>query len=183
MSTHDTPTLDPQCAGAQQIQSQMERYRERGLDQRRLALLNHSLAVGHVRLCPRCQGHARNQDANARKETQMLAVSTEPAAVRLDPTIHATAEIPDLARRFLSLTENHAARVAWRSARADARTILRQCRKPGYLETPDAQWDLDYLLDLVSEVLPDCEDEPEEEVDDYGISDSDFFDFAGSRGR
>lgn len=63
------------------------------------------------------------------------------------------AQIQTVAQEILRETSSLPRRVAWRSVRAGCRDILRQTKRAGYAESLDAEFDSDWLLDLLPEVL------------------------------
>jgi hypothetical protein len=88
----------------------------------------------------------------------MIAVHHPSKEILLDLQAHSVAEIPDLCRSFLSLTDAPERAFAWRTARRQCRRLLQQCERPGYGASEDACWDLDWLCDLLGDVLPDGDD-------------------------
>lgn len=106
-----------------------------------------------------------------------MTVLDRPAEIlsRLDPEARSVTEIPDLARQFLAATDDPEQARVWNLARRQCAGLLRQCEAVGYFATEDAQWDLDYVLDLLTDVLPEVEEEWEpEEVEGHGMRWQDF---------
>lgn len=63
-------------------------------------------------------------------------------------------DIPHLATAFLALTGRHPeTRIFWRRERNQARQLLRQCRRRGYFRTVDALFDLDWITDILGDVV------------------------------
>lgn len=80
----------------------------------------------------------------------------------------AAAQIESVAREILRATSPLPRRIAWRDARKGCRDILKQLRRPEYAASVDAEYDRDWLLDLLPDVLPASDKSEEEPAGEWG---------------
>lgn len=65
------------------------------------------------------------------------------------PTV---ANLPAICLRVLELTKDDPLREAWRRERRGCRAILKRSRRPEYLRTTAAEWDVDWAWDALTDI-------------------------------